>query len=140
MIQIIPFLFSNQKLYTKALEIRQKVFIEEQEVERSLEVENEEVSHFYLLILDEKTIGTARWRNTSKGIKLERFAVLPEYRNKKYGTVLLKKVLEDLSEKKEKIYLHAQLNAVTYYERQGFIKEGEMFVEADIKHYLMVKY
>lgn len=139
MIEIIPFSFADKKLYQKALEIRQKVFIEEQKVERALEVENEESSRFYLMTMAGKAIGTARWRHTSNGIKLERFAVLPEYRNKNYGTLLLKKVMEDLTEKKEKIYLHAQLNAVTYYEREGFKKEGEMFVEANIKHYLMVK-
>ncbi|MCF8366022.1 MAG: GNAT family N-acetyltransferase [Bacteroidales bacterium] len=139
MIQIIPFSHSDKELYKKALEIRQKVFIEEQQVERTLEIENEEDSHFYLLQHNGLAIGTARWRKTHKGIKLERFAVLPEFRNKNMGTILLKKVLEDLSEKKEKIYLHAQLKAVNYYKRQGFEEEGEMFVEANIKHFLMVK-
>lgn len=139
MIKVIPFSYSDKELYNKALAIRQKVFIEEQQVERILEIENEEESHFYLMLQDESAIGTARWRKTQNGIKLERFAVLPEFRNKNLGAILLKNVLEDLAGKNEKIYLHAQLKAVTYYERQGFVKEGEMFVEANIKHYLMVK-
>jgi predicted GNAT family N-acyltransferase len=36
------------------------------------------------------------------------------------------------------VYLNAQLRAIPFYERHGFRKEGEMFVEADIQHYKMV--
>ena len=136
--KIISFTIADQTHYETALEIREKVFIEEQNVSRALEVENEDEATYYLLLVDGKPVGTARWRSTSQGIKLERFAVLPEYRNKNLGTEILKKVLEDLHDKSDKVYLHSQLKAVSYYRRQGFVKEGEMFVEANIRHYMMV--
>lgn len=137
--KIISFSLSNQALYQASLKIRETVFIHEQQVARELEVENEEEATFYLLLLDEKPVGTGRWRKTDKGIKLERFAILPEFRNLKLGSKLLKQVLTDLQAKPEKKYLHSQLKAVPYYERQGFQKQGEMFEEAGIQHFLMVK-
>lgn len=136
--QVISFSISDKTHYNQALEIRKKVFIEEQKVARDLEVENEEEATYYLLLIGEKPVGTGRWRKTSAGIKLERFAVLPEYRNRSLGTMILRQVLEDLKSESGKIYLHSQLKAVPYYERQGFVKQGEKFEEANILHYTMV--
>lgn len=136
--EIISFKINDKIRYNQALEIRKKVFIQEQKVSRGLEVENEEEATYYLLLVDDEPVGTGRWRKTTQGIKLERFAVLPEYRNQNLGTLILQKVLKDLREKTEKVYLHSQLKAVPYYERQGFKKRGEMFVEANIRHYKMV--
>jgi predicted GNAT family N-acyltransferase len=136
--KIISFTIADKTHYKMALEIRKKVFIEEQQVPPELEVENEDQATYYLLLVDEKPVGTARYRKTYDGIKLERFAVLPEYRNQHLGSLVLTKVLEDLKENREKIYLHSQLKAVPYYQRQGFAKQGEMFVEANIQHFIMV--
>jgi len=138
MIEIKSFTSADKVLYDKALEIRQQVFIEELSVDPTLEIENEEFCRFYLIFIDNKPFGTARWRETEKGIKLERFALLPEFRNQGTGTILLKRVLDDVTSFHKKIYLHAQLNAVRYYERQGFVKSGDIFTEAFIRHYLMI--
>jgi len=69
---------------------------------------------------------------------LERFAVLPEHRNLKIGAFLLKKILEDISFKKEKVYLHLQESALNFYKRNGFKKIGKSFLEANILHYEMI--
>jgi predicted GNAT family N-acyltransferase len=137
--RIIDFDISDKEHYLQALAIREQVFIDEQQVERALEVENEAAAHYYLLLFDELPIATGRWRKTSRGIKLERFAVLPKYRNQHYGTVLLQHILKQLDSRPEELYLHAQLKAIPYYERQGFCKQGDMFTEANIRHYLMTK-
>ncbi|MFW5706163.1 MAG: GNAT family N-acetyltransferase [Bacteroidota bacterium] len=138
MIEIVKFNSHNDVLYRQALEIRKTVFIDEQRVPVELEVENEEQATYYLMLLHGKAIGTARRRDTAKGIKLERFAVLPGYRNKAYGTSMLEEVLEDLRQSDRPVYLHSQINAVKYYERQGFVRQGEIFEEAGILHYTMV--
>jgi predicted GNAT family N-acyltransferase len=138
MIQIKSFTSADQALYNKALEIRRQVFIEELNVDPTLEIENEEFCRFYLILIDDKPAGTARWRETEKGIKLERFALLPEFRNQGTGTILLQRILDDVTTFNKKIYLHSQLNAVRYYERQGFVKSGDIFTEALIQHYLMI--
>jgi len=139
MIEIKTFTLDDSVLYRLALEIRHKVFIDEQHVPPALEVENEDSATFYLLFQDKIPVATGRWRETGNGIKLERFAVLPDYRNQSLGTVLLKKVLNDLENSGKTIYLNSQIKAVSFYERQGFHKIGEMFEEAGIKHFTMVR-
>jgi len=84
-------------------------------------------------------VGTSRWRQTDEGIKLERFAVLKNYRMKGVASVLLSRMLSDLIEKTQKIYLHAQLHAAPVYAKFGFEPVGENFWEAGIEHVKMVR-
>ena len=131
---------SDEKLYAKqAFAIRNQVFVIEQHVDTELEYDEfEESSHHYLVLMDGQAIGTARWRETDKGIKLERFAILKELRDKGTGTHLLKEVMKDVTPFKKPIFLHAQLRAIPFYERYGFKCIGPMFIEADIQHFEMV--
>jgi len=118
-------------------EIRRLVFIEEQKVDPEIEYEYEEEGNYYLLFYHKKPIATARWRSTDKGIKLERFALLKEFRNKGLGSLLLTKVLNDVLPLGQLIYLHSQIVAVNYYQRAGFVESEDHFYEADIEHVLM---
>lgn len=136
MIEVKKFNFSDTDLTTKAFAIRHKVFIEEQNVDSDLEREHDQEAHHYLLILGGKALATARWRETEKGIKLERFAVLPEFRNRGFGMIILREVMNDVVPLGKTIYLHSQLRAVPFYERNGFVN-GTSFYEADIEHYFM---
>ena len=135
--RIISFSFANQDLFKQAFAIRQAVFVAEQGVPAALEYDEPEATH-YLLYEDETPIGAARWRKTDHGIKLERFAVLPEYRNKGLGEALVKKVLGDVIPLEQPVYLHSQLKACTLYERHGFIISGGIFYETGMAHYKMV--
>lgn len=135
----------KQEDLEQAFKIRQKVFVVEQQVSPEEEYDEYEktASHFLAFNSQGKPCGTARWRFTDKGVKLERFAVLKEERGSGAGSALVKKVLEDVSvhpeAKGKKIYLHAQLPAVRLYEKSGFEKEGEEFEECNIRHYKMTK-
>ena len=139
MTEVKRFNFSDTDLAKQAFEIRRKVFVEEEGVDPDLEYNQEEEAHHYLLLLGGKALATARWRETEKGIKLERFAVLPEFRNRGLGGIILKEVINDVVPLGKIIYLHSQLRAVPFYERHGFVKEGEIFYEAGMGHYLMRK-
>jgi predicted GNAT family N-acyltransferase len=75
---------------------------------------------------------------TKDGIKLERFAVLDQYRGQGIGQALVTTVLNDLPADATYVYLHAQLPAVGLYEKFGFEKTGPEFEEAGIRHYKMV--
>lgn len=121
--------------------IREKVFVLEQQVPREAEYDSfENASKHYLATYQGVPCGAARWRETEKGVKLERFAVLEPYRNKNVGAHLLKAVLDDVrnANREQRIYLHAQLPAVNFYKRHGFVTEGDMFSECDIQHFKMV--
>ncbi len=138
MIKIEKFKTSDKEQFKTACSIRKKVFVVEQKVEPELEFDEfEDVCLHYLFYVNKKPIATARWRNIGDKIKLERFALLKEYRNSGYGSALLDEVLKDVKKENKLIYLHAQLKAVPYYSRKGFIKKGEIFEEAGIQHYYM---
>ena len=122
-------------------DIRQKVFVEEQCVSPEEEYDEfENTSAHFLATYNNVPAGVARWRETDKGVKLERFAVLQEFRNKEIGSAILKAVLADvLPQHSDKtIYLHAQLPAMNFYSRHGFEKTGPQFTECEIEHFKMV--
>lgn len=137
MIKIKRFGFSDKELLKISNKIRTAVFIVEQNVDPQLEYEFEEQGNFYLLYFENIPIATARWRKTEKGIKLERFAMLKEYRNQGLGAKLLAEVMKDVLPMNRKIYLHSQISAINYYKRAGFIEMGDYFFEADIEHIRM---
>jgi predicted GNAT family N-acyltransferase len=139
MYEVKRFSFNDKDLSSQAFAIRHKVFVEEENVDPTLEYDHEEDAHHYLLLLGRKALATARWRETEQGIKLERFAVLPEFRNRGLGGIILKEVINDVVPLGKTIYLHSQLRAVPFYERHGFVKEGPVFYEADMGHYYMKK-
>ncbi len=136
-------LIENQSLLKAAHEIRYKVFVEEQNVpaEAELDAFEKDSRHFLAMDEDRGPCGTARWRFTEQGIKLERFAVLKEHRKMGVGSALLSKVLEDIAKhpgySQNLIYLHAQLDAIPLYRKYGFRITGKLFKECDIDHYKM---
>jgi predicted GNAT family N-acyltransferase len=137
MIEVKRFKITDKYLADQAFAIRRRVFVEEQGVDAALEYDKEDQATHYLMLLAGKPVAAARWRETEKGIKLERFAVLPEFRNRGFGEIILEAVLKDVAGSGQTIYLHSQSRAVRFYERNGFLKEGAMFVEAGIEHYYM---
>lgn len=121
----------------KVFAIRREVFVGEQNCPPELEWEHEEESNHFLATVDGIPAGASRWRKTDKGYKLERFAVLKNFRGNGVGQALVGAVLNDLPSDADYIYLHAQVDAVTLYERFGFEKIGPEFEEAGIRHYKM---
>lgn len=118
--------------------IRRKVFVEEQNCPPELEWEFEDESTHFLGTVNSVPAGAARWRKTEKGFKLERFAVLREFRGYGMGKALVQTVLSQLPKDADYIYLNAQLTAIGLYEKFGFVKEGDQFEEAGIQHFKMV--
>lgn len=126
-----------------AFTIREQVFVHEQGVPADLEYDAHDrqatTRHYLARAADGTPAGAARWRQTENGVKLERFAVLPDFRNQEIGAALLKQVVADVRQQApgEVVYLHAQLRAVPFYERHGFERVGKLFEEAGIQHYKM---
>lgn len=137
LLQVIK--IKTQKELETAFAIRKKVFVDEQGVDPKLEWDNEDVSTHFIALLDNQPCGACRYRKTDKGYKLERFAVLKEFRGKRVGLALVAAVLADLPENAGDIYLNAQADAVGLYAKFGFAVEGEQFEEAGIQHFKMIK-
>ena len=118
--------------------IRGEVFILEQNISKDVEMDDKLINATYILAtIQDEPVGTARWRYTEYGIKLERFAVLKNYRGMGIGKALVRFILESLKREKN-IYLNAQESVIKFYERLGFICYGELFIEAEIHHQKMV--
>jgi predicted GNAT family N-acyltransferase len=119
-----------------AFQIRELVFVVEQEVDAF-----EDSSIHFLAKLDGAPVGTARWRFTTNGVKMERFAVLQEARGQGVGQALVAAVLADINQhpdgKAKKKYLHAQIHAMPLYAKFGFQAVGDQFEECAILHYKM---
>ena len=129
----------TQEEMESAFLIRRKVFVDEQGVAPELELENEEEAVHFLALLDNQPCGACRYRRTEKGYKLERFAVLKEFRGKRVGLAMVAAVLDDIPDNAEDIYLNAQSDAVGLYAKFGFAVIGDQFEEAGIQHFRMIK-
>ena len=133
---------ANRKDLKKAQEIRYQVFVIGQNVPVEDDIdEYEKEARHYLAFLNNNPVGAARWRVTTNGVKLERFAVLDEFRGRGVGSAMMEKILADLRKDPEvrdkEIYLHAQLDAISLYRKFGFVKYGDMFDESGLMHYAM---
>lgn len=130
------------ELKEKLFSIRTEVFVVEQAVDASEEFDEFEDTSVHFVALDHggAPIGSARWRVTDKGCKLERFAVKKSWRRKGVASTLVQAVLDDIVATKgtgNYLYMHAQLDAMPLYQKFGFQKKGEMFTECNIQHYTM---
>ena len=123
--------------------IRELVFRKEQKVpyEEDEVFEEQLEAKTYLIYLKDKVIGTIRYRLVNDEYKVERFAILKEYRNKGYGKQAFNYFVELLATKFNPctITLNSQEAVIGFYETCGFVKEGDMFVEAGINHIKMNK-
>ncbi len=136
---VLKFNFDNQKLYKQVKKIRTEVFIIGQNCPVKDEFDEfERTSTHFLIYYNEKPAATSRWRETNEGIKLERFAVLNEFRGNGLANILIETMLKDVAKKDKHIYLYAQEQVTGLYEKFGFIIDGEKFEEVGIVHYKMI--
>lgn len=129
----------SPKAMNDVFEIRRRVFVIEQQVAAEEEFEFEEQSNHLMVHMGGQGMGCGRWRRTENGIKIERMAVLETYRGKGVGAMVMRALLKDIPHVPHlPIYLHAQTHAQSFYEKLGFLAEGELFYECEIPHYKMV--
>ncbi|MBE9010865.1 GNAT family N-acetyltransferase [Pseudanabaenaceae cyanobacterium LEGE 13415] len=120
--------------------IRTSVFQDEQGVDSALEFDglDESATHF-LAYEGDRAIGTARVRFLDvHTAKLERVAVLADRRKYGIGRKIVETALEFLANKNiSDLRIHAQISVVAFYQKLGFVAEGEPFDEAGIPHIKM---
>jgi len=120
--------------------IRRSVFIEEQQVPEELEWDDLDPSCTHVLARDDRSnlaVGTGR---LSTHGKIGRMAVIKDYRRLGIGGKILEKLVElAITQGKQQVYLHAQLQAVLFYQTFEFVIEGKTFMEAGISHVKLVK-
>ena len=125
--------------------IRQRVFVEEQRCPPEEEWDaHDATARHVLLTTEDRPAGCARWRVASHdgraAAKLERFAVLPEFRGRGLGRALVGWVVADAEQagfSRQMLYAQAHLEA--FYESFGFRRSGLDFWEAGLLHTPMVR-
>ena len=131
---------SSEKEMEQALRIRIRVFVREQGVPAKVELDDDDERAVHLLAcLEERAVGTARIVMRDGQAKIGRMAVLKSHRRKKVGRKLLTRaVMTAHRQGARKIYLHAQVAVIAFYESAGFRCVGPVFDEAGIAHRKMV--
>ena len=117
--------------------LRRAVFIEEQHVPEELEWNDgdERAYHVLATSMEGRPIGTGRLKLDGQ---IGRMAVAREWRGRGVGAAILRRLLE-LARKEgcSVVRLHAQIHALDFYARYGFVAVGGEFEEAGIAHRAM---
>lgn len=143
-LQIVHTKDTMSQIYLDALAIRNTVFIGEQGVslEREIDQDEAEAIHFVLYIADPKRpVATVRLLPvTTERIKIQRMAVLKEYRHLQLGSKIVHEA-ESFAKSQgyQTMTLGAQLTARSFYEKLGYKSYGDIFMDADMEHIEMKK-
>ena len=120
-------------------DIRKTVFVEEQAVPLELEMDEYDDAATHFLLRDgDAPLATARLLDKHGLAKIGRVAVLQEARGRGLGLLLMRAVLDEARRQGfAEAVLDSQTYAIPFYERLGFVAEGDEFDDAGIPHYLM---
>lgn len=121
--------------------IRAIVFCEEQGIQYFDEFERDEFSSVHILgLLNNEPIATGKMKMINGKMKFERIAVRKKWRRTGVGSALVQFMLEKSNEMGVfNIQFNAQSNVSIFYEKLGFQKKGNPFLEVGIEHILMEK-
>ena len=119
--------------------IRHEVFVVEQSVPMELEFDADDDQYHHVIAIDTDgtPIGTGRLSHDGK---IGRMAVLKNARRNGVGSAILDQLIviataNDIHD----LTLSAQLHALPFYRRQGFVELGEIYREAGIVHQKMAR-
>ncbi len=132
---------TNQEDLIKAFIVRGIVFIEEQGVSYNIEHDEHDFSATHILgEMDGEPFAAGRIRALGEYAKLERVAIRKAYRGKGLGHKLTEFMIAVAQEQGFKRFkVHAQSYLKDFYQKHGFEVVGDMFKEAGIDHYLMIR-
>ena len=131
----------GSKYYEDALSVRRQVFIDEQQVPEELEIDEfEEDAVHFVAYHDELPVGAGRMRLKNNKAKAERICVLSSCRGLNVGRTLMD-ALENEAQKDgaHEVVLHAQTQAIPFYQKLTYTVTSSEFLDAGIPHREMRK-
>ena len=116
--------------------IRKTVFTDELNISQSYLMDEYDITcEQFLIKNDNLTIGTLRLRKENNAIKLERMAILPEFRKMSFGLRTIDEVKKYCMTKNEsKIFLDSIYDVRGFYRKCGFGEMGTVFERVGIPH------
>ena len=129
----------NDEDFLHIRHIRKSVFNTELGISESeLFDKHDETCDHFLIFNGKKIVGSVRIRSIENTIKLERMAILKEFRTKNYGKNCILQIKEYYSTKNSsRIILDSIYSVRGFYKKCGFIEEGEIFQRVGIDHIRM---
>ena len=130
----------SEKEFKQAFRIRVRVFVREQGVPAEIELDSDDKRAIHFIAsIEGRAVGTARLVIGAGNAKIGRMAVVKSHRRKKIGKKLLTRAIATAKKLDvRKIYLHAQITVIGFYQSAGFRCVGPVFDEAGIAHRKMV--
>lgn len=117
--------------------LRRTVFVIEQKVPEGLEWDEADALSLHALAQDNHGLPVGTGRLLPDG-HVGRMAVLREWRGQGAGSALLEFLVRQARQRgMHSLQLHAQIHAIGFYARQGFVPRGGEFMEVGIPHRLM---
>ena len=119
-----------------AYAVRRIVFQDEQNVPPELEFDSDDDTAFHVIaVVNDAVVGTGRLIIHADYAKVGRMAVLREQRASGVGRALLDALIAEAERRgAPRIVLHAQVQALGFYQRCGFTVTSDEFDEAGIPH------
>lgn len=121
--------------------LRTEVFVEEQGVSQSLEWDDQDPVSLHALLRNRMglPVATGRLLPAVDGVsKIGRMAVKKTLRGLRLGDHVLNGLLDAARKRGDtEVVLNAQCTAEHFYQRQGFVRRGEIFQEAGMDHVQM---
>ncbi len=123
-----------------AKEIRCEVFVNEQGFPLEVEIDcKDEESRHVLLYWKGEAVGTARVFFDEPGVlHVGRLALQKKCRGKGFGTLLMQEIRKEAKNLKvNTLRLNAQHDKAEFYEKVGYLKVGDEFLEEGYPHVTM---
>lgn len=121
----------------QARAVRHPVFVLGQAVTEDEEWDGlDPVSRHAVILQSNRPVATGRLLSLGSGVgRIGRMAVLENARGQGLGLAILRALIQEArSLGFDQLILHAQLHALAFYERAGFVTEGPVFEECRIQH------
>lgn len=114
-------------------DIRHRVFTLEQGVDGRIDFDGRDADAVQVLVFDgNEPVATGRLLDDGH---IGRIAVLAAHRGRGFGASVVTALIDQARQRDfTRVYLGAQVTAVPFYEKLGFVRDGEDYVEADILH------
>jgi len=138
-IHLLKLTFNDQN-FSHIENIRKFVFNAELDIpESELFDEFDKKCDHFLIFDGKKIVGSLRILHFDKKIKLERMAILKEFRGQGYGNASILQIKEYYSALDfSQIFLDSIYSVREFYRKCGFIEEGEIFQRVGIDHIRML--
>jgi ribosomal protein S18 acetylase RimI-like enzyme len=123
----------------EAIPIRHQVLWPDKDIQFCA-IEGDSQALHYGVYIDEHLVCVASIFIVERNARLRKFATLPAYQSRGFGTELIKYIFDDLYSKKVNYFwCDARTSAISFYQKLGLHIEGDEFIKSGQTYFKMSK-